>query len=251
MLTEISPFLVTGDPTQHLTEQKVAKLEFTWVDGVDEVPKDWVSSIMRLRPEDRLGCRADGGVDYEALRQHPFLQQGLHANASSTLEGNPKVPRRKYDLSKEVKIPEVESPVTGEIYRKWAPFLIPGESIVMEGVLKQAKIFFRTIQHRWLLTEMHSSNTGSRILARLIYIDEAKMVYRGDVPWSGDIRVEMDDAHKFKVVTPRSTFALEDPEGRAGEWVKAITRLVELTPKPKERPPTENPNNSCSMFRCF
>merc|ERR1712232_251557 len=89
---------------------------------------------------------------------------------------------------------------------KWLAFLIPGERIVMSGLLKKRAHWFSTTQRRFLLTEMQRDVPGARILARLIYIDESKMVYRGEVPWSGEIRTVVKDKQQFEVITPRNTF---------------------------------------------
>ena len=49
------------------------------------------------------------------------------------------------------------------------------------------------------------------------------------MPWSGEIVTELKDARHFEVSTPRATFYLEDPEGKAAEWTQAIDHLLILT----------------------
>ena len=124
---------------------------------------------------------------------------------------------------------------------------MPGERILRSALLKKRAHIFSTTQRRFLLTQIHREGMG-RMLTRLIYIDEEKMLYRGEVPWSGEIKTELKDATHFELTTPRATFQLEDPQGHAQEWVAAIDHLVALTPK-STKPPEED--DDCLMFRCF
>lgn len=57
---------------------------------------------------------------------------------------------------------------------------------------------------------------------RLIYIDPAQMVKKGEIPWSEDLRVEPKNFKIFFVHTPNRTYYLEDPDGFALRWCDAI-----------------------------
>lgn len=56
----------------------------------------------------------------------------------------------------------------------------------------------------------------------LYYVDPVNMVLKGEIPWSPELRVEPKNFKIFFVHTPNRTYYLEDPEGYALEWCKAI-----------------------------
>lgn len=72
---------------------------------------------------------------------------------------------------------------------------------------------------------------------RLIYIDPQTMLKKGEIPWSPELRVEPKNFKIFFVHTPNRTYYLEDPEGYALSWCKAIDEVRYKTYKIK---PDEN-----------
>ncbi|XP_020293934.1 3-phosphoinositide-dependent protein kinase 1 [Pseudomyrmex gracilis] len=62
----------------------------------------------------------------------------------------------------------------------------------------------------------------------LYYVDPVNMVLKGEIPWSPELRVEPKNFKIFFVHTPNRTYYLEDSEGFALEWCKAIedTRVL-------------------------
>lgn len=56
----------------------------------------------------------------------------------------------------------------------------------------------------------------------LYYVDPVNMVLKGEIPWSKELRVEPKNFKIFFVHTPNRTYYLEEPEGYALEWCKAI-----------------------------
>lgn len=59
----------------------------------------------------------------------------------------------------------------------------------------------------------------------LYYVDPVNMVLKGEIPWSQELRVEPKNFKIFFVHTPNRTYYLEDPEGYALEWCKAIEEV--------------------------
>lgn len=64
---------------------------------------------------------------------------------------------------------------------------------------------------------------------RLIYIDPAQMVKKGEIPWSKELRVEPKNFKIFFVHTPNRTYYLEDPDGFALKWCDAIKEVHRFT----------------------
>lgn len=64
---------------------------------------------------------------------------------------------------------------------------------------------------------------------RLIYIDPAQMVKKGEIPWSDEVRVEPKNFKIFFVHTPNRTYYLEDPDGFALKWCDAIKDVRKFT----------------------
>jgi len=258
MLTEVSPF---KGANPWLTAQKVCAHEYKWPEGINTEAREWVDSLLELVPGERLGTQGDGSVDYGAIRAHSFLAgvevgapPGIHPNsavvrvgvgntAPAAASGAPAVVKDAAAMEWDLKLEEERV--------RWSSILMPGERIVRSSLLKKRAHIFSTTERRFLLTQIYKEGPQARTLARLIYIDEAKMCYRGEVPWSGEIVTELKDARHFEVTTPRATFQLEDPEGKAAEWIEAIDHLVSLTPKAALRPVGQGADEGCRMFRCF
>lgn len=59
----------------------------------------------------------------------------------------------------------------------------------------------------------------------LYYVDPVNMVLKGEIPWSPELRVEPKNFKIFFVHTPNRTYYLEDPEGFALEWCRAIEEM--------------------------
>lgn len=96
--------------------------------------------------------------------------------------------------------------------------LLQGELILKQGVVSKRKGVFA--RKRMLLL-----TTGPR----LIYIDPAQMVKKGEIPWSQEMRVEAKSFKVFFVHTPNRTYYLEDPDGFALKWCDAIKDMHRFT----------------------
>lgn len=102
---------------------------------------------------------------------------------------------------------------------KWHPFA-DGELILKQGFVNKRKGLFA--RKRMLLL-----TTGPR----LIYIDPVQMVKKGEIPWSCELKVEPKNFKIFFVHTPNRTYYLDDPEGFALSWCKAINEVRHKTYK--------------------
>jgi len=66
---------------------------------------------------------------------------------------------------------------------------------------------------------------------RVLYIDTKKMVQKGEIPWSQNLRPEAKNNTAWFIHTPKRTYILEDIPGKAQRWVDAINKLLETTKK--------------------
>ncbi|XP_065340326.1 3-phosphoinositide-dependent protein kinase 1 isoform X1 [Cloeon dipterum] len=96
---------------------------------------------------------------------------------------------------------------------KWHPF-VQGNLILKQGLIDKRKGLFA--RRRMLLLTMGP---------HLYYVDPNNMVLKGEIPWSSSLRVEVRSFKIFLVHTPNRVYYLEDPDGYALEWCKAIEEV--------------------------
>ncbi|KAG8229403.1 hypothetical protein J437_LFUL000924 [Ladona fulva] len=100
---------------------------------------------------------------------------------------------------------------------KWNSF-VQGNLILKQGLLDKKKGLFARRRMFMLTLGPH-----------LYYVDPVAMVLKGEIPWSPELRVEPKNFKIFFVHTPNRTYYLEDPEGYALEWCKAIEDMWKYT----------------------
>ncbi|KAG7163510.1 3-phosphoinositide-dependent protein kinase 2-like [Homarus americanus] len=96
---------------------------------------------------------------------------------------------------------------------KWHKF-VENNLILKQGLMDKRKGLFPR-RRMFLLT------TGPH----LYYVDPANMVLKGQIPWCSTILPEAKNFKTFFVHTPNRTYYLEDPNGYALEWCKAIEEV--------------------------
>ena len=57
---------------------------------------------------------------------------------------------------------------------------------------------------------------------RLLYVDPYKMAIKGSIPWSKELKIVKRTSRSFTIQVPGRSSVLEDLEGDADLWVKAI-----------------------------
>ncbi|XP_031369728.1 3-phosphoinositide-dependent protein kinase 1 [Apis dorsata] len=96
---------------------------------------------------------------------------------------------------------------------QWDGF-VEGNLILKQGFVNKRKGLFARRRMLLLTTGPH-----------LYYVDPVNMVLKGEIPWSPELRVEPKSFKIFFVHTPNRTYYLEDPEGFALEWCRAIENM--------------------------
>ncbi|XP_069701352.1 3-phosphoinositide-dependent protein kinase 1 isoform X3 [Periplaneta americana] len=258
MVAGLPPF---RSRSEYIIFQKILKLEYEFPDGFAPVARDIVEKLLVLDPSQRLG--ASDPVGYPSLRSHPFfdginfdtlheqtppqifpylpgtseheelrshyrvpdhLEPGLDDKQLTRLleldlqgaEPTPEPPERPRkragltDLSPEEVQQQLEKQKETS---KWHN-LVEGNLILKQGLVDKRKGLFA--RRRMLLLTLGP---------HLYYVDPVNMVLKGEIPWSPELRVEPKNFKIFFVHTPNRTYYLEDPEGYALGWCKAIEEV--------------------------
>ncbi|KAJ9578494.1 hypothetical protein L9F63_005223, partial [Diploptera punctata] len=257
MVSGLPPF---RSRSEYIIFQKIMKLEYEFPDGFDQVARDIVEKLLVLDPSKRLG--ATDPVGYPSIRAHPFFEgidfDTLHEQTPPPIY--PYLPRTSEheELRSHYRVPDHLEPGlddkqltrllgldlqgaermepqerprkrTGitdlspaEIHQqlekqreasKWNN-LVEGNLILKQGLVDKRKGLFA--RRRMLLLTLGP---------HLYYVDPVNMVLKGEIPWSPELRVEPKNFKIFFVHTPNRTYYLEDPEGYALEWCKAIENV--------------------------
>ncbi|XP_063589254.1 3-phosphoinositide-dependent protein kinase 1-like [Penaeus indicus] len=260
MVSGLPPF---RSRSEYFIFQKILKLEYEFPDGFCEEAKDLVQKLLVLESDDRLGARDRNG--YPSIRSHPLFagldfdslheltppeivpfmphgnneinwehknQPGLETielqlmlgldisnddnnkaveNKKTELEAVKKAGKKNMaDISDEEYILRL---ATQERENKWHRF-VEGNLILKQGLMDKRKGLFPR-RRMFLLT------TGPH----LFYVDPVNMVLKGQIPWDPTITPEAKNFKTFFVHTPNRTYYLEEPNGFALEWCKAIKEV--------------------------
>lgn len=98
---------------------------------------------------------------------------------------------------------------------KWNKFLLDSEQILCSGhVIKRRNL---STKQRYLILTDHP---------RLFYIDPKKMEFKGEVPWTKQLRVEVKSSVQWRVETGKRTYVFEDQEKNAARWQSAVNSCL-------------------------
>ncbi|XP_037093845.1 3-phosphoinositide-dependent protein kinase 1-like isoform X2 [Pollicipes pollicipes] len=262
MVAGLPPF---RSRSQYLIFKKILALDYVIPDdGFPEEVADLVRRLLVLEPAKRLGAD-DSGDGYPSIKAHRFFAgvefSSLHEQTPPEiypfLPGNQEHPelRSTYrvpddlepglsdrqltkvllNMSLEECQPLQQSPAPAvrtkrniadvppdeaarrlaeqERDNKWHRFT-EGHLILKQGLIDKRKGLFAR-RRMFLLTEG----------PHLFYVDPVHMVLKGQIPWSRHLRPEVKNFKHFFVHTPGRTYYLEDTDGYALEWVKAIEEV--------------------------
>ncbi|XP_064478988.1 3-phosphoinositide-dependent protein kinase 1-like [Ornithodoros turicata] len=274
MISGLPPF---RGPNEYLTFQKIMKLEYKFPDGFNPVAKEFVQKLLVIDPNERLG--ANGG--YVTLKEHEFfagvpwerlpeteppkmtpflpgtssneelrsqyqvpddLEPGLDDKQMTRILGlalleddatkstSPHRISRSHqhilDITADEHAARMKKQTETNPYHKF----VEGNLILKQGLVDKRKGLFARRRMLLLTTGPH-----------LYYVDPANMVLKGEIPWSANLRPEPKNFKTFFVHTPSRTYYLEDPEGYALAWCKAIEEVRKATYSQTEGTLTSQP----------
>lgn len=248
MVSGAMPF---NGPSEYLIFQRITKLDYVYPDGFDATAKDLVQKLLVIEPNKRLGA-ADETL-YTSLRAHSLfkdvnwddlgpppkladqtehhnipdhLEPGLDGekmsklhldlltpseNATATTPVRKKSdPNRKITDLSELEVEQRLEEQKTNIYNEF----VEGNLILKQGLLDKKKGLFAR-RRMFLLTKG----------PHLYYVDPMTMTLKGEIPWSADLSTEAKNFKIFFIHTPNRKYYLEDPEGYALEWCKAINEV--------------------------
>lgn len=156
------------------------------------------------------------GMEIGTSESFSSIQEISRSSTEDDVTINLNEPKTILDISTNERVRRLDEQTKSN---KWNPFA-DGELILKQGFVNKRKGLFA--RKRMLLL-----TTGPR----LIYIDPVQMVKKGEIPWSSQLRVEPKNFKIFFVHTPNRTYYLDDPEGYALSWCKAINEVRHKTYK--------------------
>jgi len=208
--------MIAGRPpfrgaSEFMTFQAVSSGIFTYPKGFPDVVKDLINQLLVIDPEKRLGS-----TSFQELKSHPFFKginfTTIHTQTPPQLKPYPTKLVFEDDIGSK-RVSEEES-------EKWKKFLQDDEVILESGLVWKRK--GRSVKKRQLILTNKP---------RILYLDNKKMVQKGEIPWSQNIRPEAKNNTAWFIHTPKRTYILEDIPGKAQRWVDAINKLLETTKK--------------------
>ncbi|XP_042231316.1 3-phosphoinositide-dependent protein kinase 1-like [Homarus americanus] len=259
MVSGLPPF---RSRSEYYIFQKILKLEYEFPEGFCEEAKDLVQKLLVVEADDRLGAQDCEG--YPSIRCHPLFAgldfDSLHEmtppkiapfmpHVANEIEWEFKSepglkpielqlmlglePKDEKGKCKDEKTGDTEASkksgkknmadvsqeefilrlAVQERENKWHKF-VENNLILKQGLMDKRKGLFPR-RRMFLLT------TGPH----LYYVDPANMVLKGQIPWCSTILPEAKNFKTFFVHTPNRTYYLEDPNGYALEWCKAIEEV--------------------------
>ncbi|XP_056639996.1 3-phosphoinositide-dependent protein kinase 1 isoform X1 [Diorhabda sublineata] len=235
--------------SEYIIFQKILKLDYTFSEDFPRGVKDLVEQLLVLEPNNRLGARDERC--YSSLRQHSFfsvlnwddlgpppkisedtvedmvheipddLEPGLDPEQVSRLHlslltPNPVVNRKKSPPNRKITDltdTEIQQRLEAQKTNIYHSF-VEDNLILKQGFIDKKKGLFSR-KRMFLLT----------LGPHLYYVDPVTMTLKGEIPWSSDIKAEAKNFKTFFIYTPNRKYYLEDPEGYALEWCKAIEDL--------------------------
>jgi len=212
--------MIAGRPpfrgmSEFLIFQKVSSGQFVYPKGFPDIAKDLVNKLLVMDPEKRIGS---GDYGYMELKCHPFFKdidfETIHKQVPPPIKPYPQKLIFEEDViaeeeAKRRKMQEEES-------ERWKKFLEPDEIILESGLVWKRK--GRSVKKRLLMLTNKP---------RIIYIDTKKMVRKGEIPWSTNLRPEAKNNVAWFIHTPKRTYILEDIPGNAQRWIEAIMKILD------------------------
>lgn len=257
MLSGVAPFC---GPNDYLIFQKITKLDLSFPDCLDLRAKDLIERLLLLDPTKRLGIDDSSpytsirnhkffvGIDFASLRQlaPPFFKPDTSTIAVEQRTADEDFPDHVtpgLDIQNITRLMGLELGTVQEAYtspvtRKYC--IIPGDAEQQIRLQKQSADVWNNFAEGELIVKHGFVNKRKGALyvprkrmlllttgPRLIYIDPIQMIKKGEIPWSGELRVEAKNFKMFLIHTPQRIYYLEDPQGYALKWCQAIKEMYD------------------------
>jgi len=239
--------------------KKIERLEYGFPDAFDPTARDFVESVLKPDPEERLGVRefnsSSDGM-YREIRRHPYFLSITGRWESLHEEVPPLSPGGPHDSEDDDDVEEFVNQEIGFNQRTIARLTASviedtkkGKRIEppdpkdpeYQGRLSKQRVnneYHRFVEDNLILYQglldkkkglfarrrMFLLTTGPR----LFYVDPDNKVLKGEVPLSGDIKCIIKSFSVFQVHTPGRIYFLEDPAKSAKAWCSKIDEIRDM-----------------------
>ncbi|PRP82169.1 3-phosphoinositide-dependent protein kinase 1-like [Planoprotostelium fungivorum] len=203
-------------PSEYVIFEKVENCSYTFPNGFPDTAKDLISRLLVLDPDSRLGF-----ASFSELREHSFFSgikwEDLHVQTPPQMKSSQIKMVFEEDVvaeeeAKRKKMQEEEN-------EKWKKFLLDEKELILEsGLIWKRK--GRSVKKRQLILTNKP---------RLIYVDPKKMVLKGEIPWTSQLKPEAKNNTSWFVHTPKRTYILEDIPGKSQRWIDAINKQLNVS----------------------
>lgn len=86
LVTNVMPF---NAPNEYLIYQKIQNLDYNFPDDFDPIARDLVSSLIKLKPTERLGASDNLKNDgYISIRRHSFIPDDINKSPTDNIQKN-------------------------------------------------------------------------------------------------------------------------------------------------------------------
>ncbi|KAL6071239.1 3-phosphoinositide dependent protein kinase-1 [Balamuthia mandrillaris] len=189
------------------------------------IAKDLIQRLLVVDYAARLGASDENSYDH--IKSHPFFEGIDWERLSDTEPPTLRAPEHPIYVDKKKLMMQMVEEQRNSV---WGRFLMKNKSkhhggsnnnvpemiLYMSPVWKKSSFFTIARKRQLILTSF----------PRLFYVDMEKMVQKGEVPWSAQMRVDVKSDTYFEVYTPNRTYHFEAIHGDAKNWQSAIMKLV-------------------------
>merc|ERR1711953_1835 len=235
----ITYFMLSGLPpfqaqSEYLVFQKIEKLEYNFPSGFHPSGKSFISSLLRLKPQDRLGSnRADSNI-----KNHIFFNKIAWANLyqqiappikqylppsedSSSLDGA--LEPIAINQAADNQSPDCNRSAIDDASGQGIPFVLPKDEY--DSLLKDQSVNRKNVAHKWkdfveneLIIKMGYMEkkrgffprkrmfllTGGKrdVTPRFVYVDATEWTKKGEISFHDKVTLEQKSFSRFYIIDP-------------------------------------------------
>jgi len=195
----------------YVTMDLAVEGNITWPNLFPEDARNLIESLLKPIPTERLGYNS-----FDEIKQHPFFTGIDWEKINEIQPPKPHGPETPFiwEAEEEQKRFEQEKK---DLREKWAKFLEEGEDILESGFIIKTVGISR--KRRFLILTS---------TPRLIYIDSVRMIQKGFIKCSAELKVLLRNDIHFRISIPGRTYNLEDLSKNSKRWGSSITEAMKL-----------------------
>eukprot|EP00658_Telonema_sp_P-2_P074970 TRINITY_DN6431_c0_g1_i7.p1 TRINITY_DN6431_c0_g1~~TRINITY_DN6431_c0_g1_i7.p1 ORF type:complete len:373 (+),score=89.40 TRINITY_DN6431_c0_g1_i7:101-1219(+) len=267
LLTAELPFTADSDGSPFLSVaiiwSKISRVEISWPKTpLDSQAESFIKNVLVANLEKRLGCTAEGGVDYPSVKSHSLFAQyrdehdwsalpvpPIQVNSTMNQEARTSSQRRTKHhstLTQEPTAAELKSVIQRKDMLEYdrqtntyKDFLLQSEKILYTGPLTKYVPWRVPREREFCLvvepvdqsitrrTSTESSHEKVEIVsARIIYVDSDKWQKMGEISLDADTCAVAFNDKDLQITTRNRVYVLQDKLGKAKDWQSWIATTL-------------------------